>query len=100
MFWGSKFVAKNTSKEKWLDGNKQESHGDSKYAKIKSSCNLINWWRKSKRKWTIVAEWWSAIPRSRKNIVYHVKNAQDRKVAYRVHDAIYNNYGTLESIYL
>jgi hypothetical protein len=35
-------MAKKTSKEKWLDGNKQESHGDSKYAKIKSSCNLIN----------------------------------------------------------
>jgi len=81
------------------NNNNGDEHDPNSTKVTKLSSNLIRW-RKSIKKRTIVAKWWSAIPRSRKNIVYHVKNTQDKRVAYKVHDAIYNNYGTLGSIYL
>ncbi len=34
-----------------------------------------------------------------KQIIYHVKNTQDKGVAYKVQDIVYNNYGTSKNIY-
>ncbi len=39
------------------------------------------------------------VSHSIKCTIYYVKNTQDKGATCKVHDAIYNNYGTLGNIY-
>jgi len=77
-----------------------ESHCDLKFVKlIKLGCTLVEGNKRCSRCGTTLVGWCNTISHSKKSIIYRVKYTEDRRIVYKVHDAIYNNSGTSRNIY-